>query len=72
MSTAFIETADWVADSEPVARPPCSGIGAELRRILARKDDHLLRDIGLTREDVLGPEDIARAEWRAARDIWNL
>ncbi len=72
MTTAFFEATDI-----PVERPRPSSrrtysLSRELRHLLARKDDHLLRDIGLTREDILGPEETYRSEWRRMRDTWNL
>lgn len=72
MTTAFFDATDI-----PVERPTPSSsrthlLSRELRHLLAKKDDRLLRDIGLTREDILGPEETYRAEWRRRRDTWNL
>jgi hypothetical protein len=72
MTTAFIESSPFSHDraaEKAAARPTVS---PALRDILARKDDRLLRDIGLTREDILGLEETFRAEQRRMRDTWNL
>ncbi|MFH1795122.1 MAG: DUF1127 domain-containing protein [Pseudomonadota bacterium] len=71
MTTAFFDATDIPVER---ARPtsPRTHLSRELRYLLARKDDRLLRDIGLTREEILGPEETFRAEWRRMRDTWNL
>jgi len=71
MTTAFF---DSTAPSNDLGRPARAAprISAALRAILARKDDRLLRDIGLTREDILSPSETFRAEQRRMRDTWNL
>lgn len=71
MTTAFFDATD--VPVERIRSPsPRSHLSRELRDLLARKDDRLLRDIGLTREEILGPEETFRAEWRRSRDTWNL
>ena len=60
------------ATDAPSPAEPRRRIGSALRAILARHDDRLLRDIGLTREDVLGPEDAFLAEWNQIRAPWSL
>jgi len=72
MTTAFFDATDVpVERTRPSSRQPHL-FSRELRHLLARKDDRLLRDIGLTREEILGPEETFRAEWRRMRDTWNL
>ncbi|MCV0397548.1 MAG: DUF1127 domain-containing protein [Rhizobiaceae bacterium] len=41
-------------------------------RLLAKRDDRLLRDVGLTREDVLGAERYFWFEWMRIREPWAL
>mgnify|MGYP003383061219 CR=1 FL=1 len=72
MTTAFFDSSATSHDHTPAKSPAGPAVGPGLRDILARKDDRLLRDIGLTREDILGPEETFRAEWRRMRDTWNL
>jgi hypothetical protein len=69
MTTAFFDSSHDHASAKASTRP---AISPALRDILARKDDRLLRDVGLTREDIIGPEETFRAEWRRMRDTWNL
>ena len=40
--------------------------------LLVKHDDRLLADIGLSRDDVLGPERRFWEEWRALREPWRL
>lgn len=47
-------------------------IGAALRAVLGRRDDRLLRDAGLTREDVLGAEGAYRHERSREKTSWSL
>lgn len=47
-------------------------VDAPLQAVLAKKDDRLLRDIGLTREDVRGAEGLVRDELARNRLFWNL
>lgn len=74
MTMAFAFYPATYLPAERTAPVPSRGtaIGPELRRLLARKDDRLLRDIGLTREDILGPEETFWAAQRRTRDTWNL
>lgn len=53
----------------PAPRMP---VDPQLGAVLARHDDRLLADVGLTREDVLGPEEAWRTEWARQRSIWTL
>ena len=39
---------------------------------LVRLTDPLLRDIGLTRAEMLGPEESFRHEWARHRALWSL
>jgi uncharacterized protein YjiS (DUF1127 family) len=72
MTTAFFDATDIsVERTRPSSHRP-HPLSRELRQILAMKDDRLLRDIGLTREEILGPEETYRAEQRRMRDAWNL
>lgn len=43
-----------------------------LARLIDRQDDRLLRDAGLARDDVLGPEESFRREWASAKALWAL
>lgn len=43
-----------------------------LRALVARRDDRLLRDAGLAREDVLGPQGYFWSDWRRLRTPWSL
>ncbi len=43
-----------------------------LETVLARKDDRLLDDAGLTREDVLGPEESFWRSWLQIKEPWTL
>lgn len=43
-----------------------------VRGLVARRDDRLLRDVGLTREDVLGSQGYFWSEWRRIRVPWSL
>jgi hypothetical protein len=43
-----------------------------VRALVARRDDRLLRDVGLTREDVLGPQGYFWSEWLRIRAPWSL
>jgi hypothetical protein len=42
------------------------------RDILAKHDDHLIRDIGRTREDLLGSAKAFWAEWLKQKTPWQL
>ena len=42
------------------------------RDILAKHEDHLIRDIGKTREELLGPEKAFWSEWLKAKVPWQL
>lgn len=44
----------------------------QLRTLVARRDDRLLRDAGLTREDALGPQGYFWSEWVRMRAPWSL
>lgn len=47
-------------------------IGDALRAVLNRNDDRLLRDAGLTREDVLGAEGTYRHQRSREKSDWSL
>ncbi len=70
MTTALFETARRPA--ERVTSAASDLMSPTLLDLLARKDDRLLRDIGLVREDVLGPDGLARTERLRNRSIWAL
>jgi hypothetical protein len=40
--------------------------------ILTKHDDHLIRDIGQTREELLGPERAFWSEWLKRKAPWQL
>jgi hypothetical protein len=42
------------------------------RDILAKHDDRLIRDIGKTREELLGPEKAFWSEWLKQKARWEL
>jgi hypothetical protein len=42
------------------------------RDILAKHDDRLIRDIGRTREELLGPEKAFWSEWLKVKAPWQL
>lgn len=54
--------------------PGPAGIGRDptLRSLAEKPDDRLLRDVGLTREAVLGPAGTFWREWLAIREPWRL
>ena len=58
-------------DEPKVAAEPL-GADPALRALVARRDDRLLRDAGLTREDVLGPQGYFWSEWARIRADWSL
>lgn len=72
MTAAFLDSTDVPANVERRDRRDATPLGHDLRDLLAKKGDHLLRDAGLTRAGVLGPEEAFRAEWRPQRELWNL
>lgn len=72
MTTAYFDAASLPAAVERPALRRSPTLTRALRDLLAKKDDRLLRDIGLTREDILGLEETARADWRRTRETWNL
>ncbi|GIL02346.1 MAG: hypothetical protein BroJett030_22450 [Alphaproteobacteria bacterium] len=45
---------------------------AALLGLLRRRDDHLLRDIGLTREELLGPARAFWSDWLRRKQPWQL
>ena len=72
MTTAYFDAASLPAAVERPALRRSATLTRALRDLLAKKDDRLLRDIGLTREDILGLEETAQADWRRTRETWNL
>jgi hypothetical protein len=40
--------------------------------ILQKKGDHLIEDIGLTRQEILGPEKAFWTEWLKIKQPWQL
>ncbi len=43
-----------------------------LQAVLAKKDDRLLDDVGLSRQDLTGRDEAMRAEWARTRLRWML
>ena len=72
MTTAYFDATHLPALAEQSAPLRPASLTRTLRDLLAKKDDRLLRDIGLSREDILGLEETARADWRRTRETWNL
>ena len=63
--------------SIPVRRPeptppPAKAPSVPLASLLDRHDDHLLADIGLTRDEVGGPAARFWRDWNAAKEPWSL
>ena len=56
---------DWDA-------PPRLSSDPALFDLLARRDDRLLDDVGLSREDVLGTEGTWWRDWFGSNRGWNL
>ncbi len=54
------------AAHQPLAEDPA------VRALVARRDDRLLRDVGLTREEALGPAGYFWSEWARIRAPWSL
>lgn len=69
MTTATFDIVQ-TRSTEPRETPPTPAV--PLATLLVRADDRLLRDIGLTRHDVLGVDGVAREALRANRDLWRL
>ncbi len=69
-------TTAWFSSSERTGQPLVAArrpsIGPLLTLLLARRDDRLLRDAGLTREEVLGEAAFFWAEWSRQRTPWDL
>ncbi len=57
--------------SEPTA-PSAMAPSVPLASLLDRRDDHLLADIGLTRDEVGGPAARFWRDWNAAKEPWSL
>ena len=72
MTTAYFDAAGLPTAVERPALRRSAPFTRVLRDLLAKKDDRLLSDVGLTREDILGLEETARADWRRTRETWNL
>jgi uncharacterized protein YjiS (DUF1127 family) len=72
MTTAYFDATHLPALAEQSAPLRPASLTRTLRDLLAKKDDRLLRDIGLTREDILGLEETAQADWRRTRETWSL
>ncbi len=69
-------TTGWFSNSEQTGQSQVSArrlsIGPTLTSLLARRDDRLLRDAGLAREDVQGEAAYFWAEWARQRVPWDL
>ena len=59
-------------DAQPSKQGASAPIDPALKVLLDRRDDRLLRDVGLTRENVLGDAAYFWSEWSRQRDIWKL
>ena len=71
---AFASTLDTVVSHATADRTPTPAIrpSAEWEDLLRKPDDRLIRDIGLTREEIEGPEKAFWREWAHQKKIWNL
>lgn len=71
---AFASTLDTVVSHATADRTPTPAIrpSAEWEDLLRKPDDRLIRDIGLTREEIEGPENAFWREWAHQKKIWNL
>ncbi|MBO6901505.1 MAG: hypothetical protein JJ864_09165 [Rhizobiaceae bacterium] len=77
---------DDLGDCSPSQRADRAKYGSFMRRtlrrlipagpswatVVAKKDDRLLRDIGLTRREALGVSDYFRYEWNRRPEPWSL
>lgn len=59
-------------DVQPPKHAAQASIDPALKVLLDKRDDRLLRDAGLTREDVLGEAAHFWIEWSRQRAPWNL
>lgn len=63
---------DWGRWARGLRLPLPGDADAALDAVMAKKDDRLLADAGLTREDVLGAEAHFWREWLRIKEPWAL
>ncbi|CAM5406488.1 hypothetical protein MAUB1S_06915 [Mycolicibacterium aubagnense] len=69
ITTAWFSS-ERTGQPQVAARRP--SIGPLLTLLLARRDDRLLRDAGLSRDELLGEAAFFWAEWSRQRTPWDL
>ncbi|MEC9342925.1 MAG: hypothetical protein VYD64_03670 [Pseudomonadota bacterium] len=76
MTTLHMPHAPFGASTRPfldrLRKPVRRDDPADHAEILEKHDDRLIRDIGRTREDILGPEQAFWTEWRRIKAPWQL
>jgi hypothetical protein len=56
----------------PQKKAPQQSIPHDYADILRKHDDRLITDIGMTREDIVGPEEHFWSEWTKIKEPWQL
>jgi hypothetical protein len=62
----------WLGSEKPAGkRQPLPG-PADYAEILEKHEERLIRDIGLTRDGILGPQGSFWREWDKRQSLWQL